>query len=92
MINKDDYPNTKIIEIFPSYMEEGMIKGVLNFSQETLKSRIRRGYEDTINALSPIMELTLFCESKKNNIKNTEEQDHKKGFLEYLRGYFCEIK
>ena len=92
IINKDDYPNTKIIEIFPSYMEEGMIKGVLNFSQETVKNRIRRGYEDVMNTLNPIIQLALFCESKKNNLENRQEQEHKIGFFEYLRAYFYEDK
>ena len=64
MINRGDFPNTKIIEIFPSYMEEGVMKGTLNFSKETLKSRVRRGYDDTKNILEPIMELTLFCKRK----------------------------
>ncbi|MGL4760682.1 MAG: patatin-like phospholipase family protein [Sarcina sp.] len=63
-INKGDFPNTKIIEIFPSYMEEGVMKGTLNFSQETLKSRIRRGYDDTKNTLGPIIDLALFCQEK----------------------------
>lgn len=70
-INKEDYPNTRIIEIFPSYMEEGIVKGLLNFSSETLKRRIQRGYDDTINILEPIIELALFCNigvSKDNKI------------------------
>ncbi|MGL4991912.1 MAG: patatin-like phospholipase family protein [Sarcina sp.] len=70
-INKEDYPNTKIIEIFPSYMEDGIVKGLLNFSSDTLKRRIQRGYDDTINILEPIIELALFCNigvSKDNKI------------------------
>lgn len=85
MINKGDYPNTKIIEIFPSYMEEGVLKGTLNFSQETLKSRIRRGYDDTISSLEPIMQLALFCESKKKTTKSIDNQEKKVGFFEVLR-------
>ncbi|MGL4453496.1 MAG: patatin-like phospholipase family protein [Sarcina sp.] len=85
VINKGDYPNTKIIEIFPSYMEEGVLKGTLNFSQEILKSRIRRGYDDTINALEPIMELTMFCNSKRVISKNINQKQHKIGFFEGLR-------
>ena len=63
-VNKSEYPNTKIIEIFPSYMEEGVLKGTLNFSKETLNSRIVRGYKDTINILEPIIDLALFCNLK----------------------------
>lgn len=63
-VNKNSFPNTKIIEIFPSYMEEGVLKGTLNFSKETLNSRINRGYKDTINSLEPIIDLALFCNLK----------------------------
>lgn len=61
VVRKEDFPNTKIIEIFPSFMEEGVVKGLLNFSTDTLKRRIQRGYDDTMNSLEPIMDLTLFC-------------------------------
>lgn len=60
-VKKEDFPNTKIIEIFPSFMEEGVVKGLLNFSTDTLKRRIQRGYDDTMNSLEPIMDLALFC-------------------------------
>ena len=74
VINKGDYPNTKIIEIFPSYMEEGVIKGTLNFSEETLKSRIRRGYDDAKNSLGTIIELALFCNGKNEENYNIIEK------------------
>lgn len=61
VVRKEDFPNTKIIEIFPSFMEEGVVKGLLNFSTDTLKRRIQRGYDDTMNSLEPIMDLALFC-------------------------------
>ena len=79
MINKGDFPNTKIIEIFPSYMEEGVMKGTLNFSKETLKSRVRRGYDDTKDILGPIMELALFCQEK------IEIVEKKSGIFNILR-------
>lgn len=61
IVKKEDFPNTKIIEIFPSFMEDGVIKGLLNFSTDTLKRRMQRGYDDTMNTLGPIIDLALFC-------------------------------
>ncbi|MGL4742430.1 MAG: patatin-like phospholipase family protein [Sarcina sp.] len=72
-INREDFPNTKIIEIVPSFMEEGMIKGTLNFSKESCKSRMVRGYDDTKRILEPIIELALFCsESEKRLVSRAE--------------------
>ncbi|MGL5765384.1 MAG: patatin-like phospholipase family protein [Sarcina sp.] len=73
-INREDFPNTKIIEIVPSFMEEGMIKGTLNFSRESCKSRIIRGYDDTKRILDPIIELAIFCNIQKNTLKTPAEK------------------
>lgn len=68
-INRNDFPNSKIIEIFPSYMENGIMKGTLNFETDIIKGRISRGYEDTKNLLEPILELFLFKENEEKKSK-----------------------
>ena len=56
-INKKLFPNTKIIEIYPSIMEEGVLDGILDFVPESAEKRMNLGYSDTINYLKPIMDL-----------------------------------
>ena len=60
-INKMLFPNTKIIEIYPSVMEEGVLDGILDFVPESAEKRIKLGYSDTINYLKPIMDLGVLA-------------------------------
>lgn len=78
-IDRNKFPNSKIIEIFPSYMEPGIIKGTLNFETDIIKARISRGYEDTKNLLEPIIELFLFKENE--NKRKNKWKNNLKGFL-----------
>lgn len=59
-LERSDFPNTKIIEIIPKDMDCTVIKGTFNFSQECILKRIQQGYEDTINLLQPIFELSKY--------------------------------
>lgn len=63
-IDMNKSPNSKIIEIFSSYIEPGIMKGTLNFEIDIIKARISRGFEDTKNFLEPIIELFLFKENE----------------------------
>lgn len=58
-INKGLYPNTKFIDIIPSVIDEGLIDGVLDFTPEGSRKRMKQGYEDAISYLSPIMEVAV---------------------------------
>ncbi|NEU05980.1 MULTISPECIES: patatin-like phospholipase family protein [Clostridium] len=64
MVNKSAFPNTSIINIVPSVIEEGVLGGTLDFTVEGAQKRIKLGYEDTINIFNPIMNLTRFIEDK----------------------------
>ena len=85
-INRSEFPRAKIIEIFPSYMEEGVLKGTFNFSTESIKQRIYRGEEDTKNILEPILEIASFIDKREKNIQNRYVwfNDIKKLFNNYL--------
>ena len=74
-VNRALYPNSKIIEITPSEMEEGFIDGALDFTKDNSIRRIKLGYEDTINQLRPIMDIALMIEE---NNKNKEIEKRKK--------------
>ena len=55
-IEKQKFPNTKIVEIIPREMQGG----ILDFSQEGIRKRIQQGYSDTKDLLEPIFELSRY--------------------------------
>ncbi|WP_055069114.1 patatin-like phospholipase family protein [Clostridium massiliamazoniense] len=70
-IDKDNFPNTKIIEIRPMKCDNGGIKdGLLDFNNKSIKKRIYEGYEDTINTFEPIMLLSNFLSNIEKKEKN----------------------
>lgn len=82
-VNRALYPNSKIIEISPSEMEEGFIDGALDFTKDNSIKRIKLGYEDTINQLTPIMDIALMIEE--NNKKKEIENKKKKMFFNIIK-------
>lgn len=65
VIDRNLYPNTDIIEIRPSLMEEGFIDGALEFTKDNSLKRMKLGYQDTIAQLSPIFKLANFIRDNK---------------------------
>ncbi|GAA0079367.1 hypothetical protein UT300005_37460 [Clostridium sp. CTA-5] len=72
-INKKLFPNTKIIEIRPSSMDDGVLNGILDFIPESVEKRINLGYSDTLDYLKPIIDLGLLANKYKKSIKNNKE-------------------
>lgn len=58
-IERELFPNAKIISIVPSIMENKVLEGLLNLDEEAKDKRIERGYEDTKNLLEPIFALAI---------------------------------
>ncbi|MGL5354268.1 MAG: patatin-like phospholipase family protein [Clostridium sp.] len=82
-INRRLFPNTHIIEILPTIIEDGLFKGTLEFEKEMTKKRINTGYEDTIEIIKPLMELSRLIDSNKNrdNIKDKSLKERIKAFI-----------
>ncbi|MGM9973976.1 MAG: patatin-like phospholipase family protein [Clostridiaceae bacterium] len=57
IIDRNLYPNSRIIQIVPSSTQGGVFSGVLDFSRESIKKRIAVGYEDTMNLIAPLLEI-----------------------------------
>lgn len=76
-VNRELYPNTRIIELFPRNLDENTIKGTLNLDNESKKIRINEGYNDTIRLLEPVMEMAKLFHLTK------EEEHHPKLFRMY---------
>lgn len=88
--NKRLYPNTPIIDISPSYMEDGVLKGTLDFTKEGCEKRIKQGYDDTMNIFAPIMSLTRFIEEDNQQYRNNEimllKEKEESKFNELVKG------
>lgn len=79
-LDRSSFPDSRIICIAPNFDENVSLSAILNFSNESISSHIRNGYEDTMNLLTPIFELynfklkkhpgELMLNTGKNVIKN----------------------
>lgn len=76
-VDRDLYPNTRIIELSPKNLDESTIKGTLNLDSESKKMRIAEGYNDTMAELEPIM---LMAKAK---VIEEEKRKHPKLFKVY---------
>lgn len=85
IIDKDKYPNSKIIEIVPSIDLGNALTGTLDFTPDGSAKRIEQGYADAKRTLQPMVDmLTLNAESQmilKAARKKMEEFEVKKAKL-----------
>lgn len=66
VIDKKLYPNAIILELFPRNLHENVFTGILNLDGECKKRRIDEGYNDTIAAFKPLIELIEGIHKRKN--------------------------
>lgn len=69
-VDRSQYPNAQIIELIPKAMDDSVINGTLNLDENAKKSRIKEGYNDTINSLKPIMDLAYYKKDKEEEEKH----------------------
>lgn len=80
-IDRNMYPNTRIIEIKPSNSTDGFMDDSLDFTKEGATRRISLGYNDAKTQLEPIFKLA-------NNIyenKLSKEENEKNTFLKIFK-------
>lgn len=58
MVDRSLYPNSEIIEIIPKSLDDSMINGTLNLDIDAKRLRTKQGYEDALDLLKPIMDLS----------------------------------
>ena len=69
IINKDVYPNSRIIEIIPSQDLGNALTGTLDFTLDGLQKRAQLGYEDTKRVLQPMIDM-LYLKEERQKILN----------------------
>lgn len=86
-IDKRLFPNTHIIEIIPTIMEDGLFEGTLNFDKDMSKRRMNIGYDDTIEMIKPIMELTRYIDNgEREEVKDKLSfKNKKKRFINIIK-------
>jgi len=72
-INKEEYPNSNIIEILPSKDQGGWISGTLDFTNFGSIERIIDGYKDTLNIFKGVMDDFKEGEDLELYLKNNME-------------------
>lgn len=73
-IERNQFPNAKIISIVPSEMENKVLEGLLNLDEEAKNKRIDTGYEDTKNLLEPIFALAIHQYKEKLEKEDAERR------------------
>lgn len=76
-IDRQLYPNTNIIELYPRYLNESVMNGTLNLDEEAKINRIKEGYDDTIRNIEPIIKMAEY------KFKLEEEEKYPKLFKTY---------
>lgn len=71
-LNRKLYPNSKIVMIIPSEIEDGF-EGIIDFNGDNARRKIKVGYDDVMNQIVPIIDIanTMKLNKKINNKKNT---------------------
>lgn len=77
LINKDAYPNSKIIEIIPSLDLGNTLTGTIDFTSDGLIKRLELGYEDAKRILQPMIDM-LYLNAEKQMILNTINNSNEK--------------
>ncbi len=83
-IERNKFPNAKIIAITPSEIESKVLEGFLNLDEAAKNRRIDTGYEDTKNLLEPIFALAIHQYEEKLE----KEAIERKSVEESTRGWF----
>lgn len=78
LIDKEKFPNAKIIEIIPSENLGNMLEGTLDFSSEGAAHRLQLGYQDAKRILQPMRDIAII--SIRNQIVLEEAQQDNKIF------------
>ncbi|MCQ2969773.1 MAG: patatin-like phospholipase family protein [Clostridium sp.] len=69
-IDRNLYPEAKLIVISPERLVENTLNGTLNLDAEPKRIRINEGYNDTMNKIMPIIEIAKFIQKEEEQETN----------------------
>lgn len=57
LINKAQFPGTKILEILPQQHLGSFFKGTIDFSREGVRRLLKQGYDDGMRIVEPVVNM-----------------------------------
>lgn len=75
LIDKEQFPNSKIIEIVPREDLGDAISGTLDFSPEGAAYRLQLGYEDAKRIMQPMVEMVTMTVANQRMLKAAQQRN-----------------
>ncbi len=75
LVNKEQFPNSKIIEIVPREDLGNALSGTLDFSPEGASSRMRLGYEDAKRMMQPMIDMIMMTVANQRMLKVAQQKN-----------------
>ena len=72
VVDKELYPNAKIVEIIPKMDLGNALKGTLDFSPEGAEYRLNLGYEDAKKIMQPMIDMLIMTAANQQMFKRAQ--------------------
>ena len=74
LVDKEQYPNSKIVEIVPREDLGNALTGTLDFSPEGALVRMKRGYEDAKHIMQPMVDMIVMTVANQRMLKVLQQK------------------
>lgn len=75
LVDKEQYPNSKIIEIVPCEDLGNALTGTLDFSPEGALTRMKMGYEDAKRIMQPMVDMIVMTVANQRMLKVAQQKN-----------------
>ena len=75
LVDKEQYPNSKIIEIVPHEDLGNALTGTLDFSPEGAFARMKMGYEDAKRIMQPMVDMIVMTVANQRMLKVAQQKN-----------------
>ena len=75
VVDREQFPNSKIIEIVPSEDLGNALNGMLDFSPEGASYRLQLGCEDAKRILQPMIDMIMMTVANQQMLKNAQQKN-----------------
>ena len=75
LVDKEQYPNSKIIEIVPHEDLGNALTGTLDFSPEGAFARMKMGYEDAKRIMQPMVDMIVMTVANQRMLKVAQQEN-----------------
>lgn len=75
LVDKEQYPNSKIFEIVPREDLGNALTGTLDFSPEGARARMQIGYEDAKRIMQPMVDMIVMVAANQGMLKAAQQKN-----------------